>query len=82
MAETNMSTKGQIVIPAEIRRELGLGRHSRLRVDREGDRIVLTPIRDADWRAARGSLAPGGDLIADLEAERRTERQAEREARG
>ncbi len=74
MSETSMSTKGQVVIPVDIRRALGLDRNTRLRVEREGERIVLTPIRSTDWRALRGCLAGETDLLAELEADRRADR--------
>ncbi|MGB9873330.1 MAG: AbrB/MazE/SpoVT family DNA-binding domain-containing protein [Anaerolineae bacterium] len=54
-----LSTKGQIVLPREIRKSLGLQKGDRLSVILEGERIVL--VRSApnqeDWQRWRGCLA-------------------------
>ena len=42
-AITVLQPNGRIVIPAEIRQELGIGAGQRLEVSIENDRIVLTP---------------------------------------
>ena len=76
MPDATMSTKGQVVIPAEIRRSLGLGRKVAFRVEERDGSIVLTPIRDLSWRSLRGSLS-GDFLTAALEMERRSDRERE-----
>jgi AbrB family looped-hinge helix DNA binding protein len=43
--ETKLSTKGQIVLPVQIRRKLGLRTGDPLDTRVEGGRIVLTPRR-------------------------------------
>lgn len=43
--ETKLSTKGQVVLPAQIRRKLGLRTGDPLETQVEGGRIVLTPRR-------------------------------------
>lgn len=42
MMETVVSSKGQVVIPARLRRELGLRPGTRLKVSRMGDSLVLS----------------------------------------
>jgi len=41
--ETKLSTKGQVVLPVQIRRKLGLRTGDPLDTQVEGGRIVLTP---------------------------------------
>ena len=41
--ETRISTKGQVVLPSQIRRRLGLRAGDPLDAKVEGERIVLTP---------------------------------------
>jgi AbrB family looped-hinge helix DNA binding protein len=43
--QTRVSTKGQVVLPSPIRRQLGLRTGDLLNADVEGGRIVLTPRR-------------------------------------
>jgi AbrB family looped-hinge helix DNA binding protein len=55
--ETKVSTKGQIVLPAPVRRKLGLRPGDSLDVSAEEGRIVLTP-RKARRRKARILVDP------------------------
>jgi AbrB family looped-hinge helix DNA binding protein len=65
MAElATVSTKGQFVIPAEIREALGIRPGTRIAVVREGNRIILEPVNKEYVRALRGSLA-GGPSMTD-----------------
>jgi AbrB family looped-hinge helix DNA binding protein len=73
MPTVTISSKGQIAIPARIRRELHLERASRLDLSVERDRLVLTPVRDESWRSLRGSHR-GARLTAWIEEEHRRER--------
>ncbi len=76
MAHTiKMSSKGQLVIPVDVRRELELGRGSRFELQVQDDEIVLKPIADADWREYRGILEDGPSLTEALEKERQQERE-------
>ena len=43
--KTKLSTKGQVVLPVQIRRKLGLRTGDPLDTEVEGGRIVLTPRR-------------------------------------
>ena len=60
MAIVTLSTKGQIVLPREIREALGLRKGDRLQVTLDGDRVVLTRlpgIEGRDWQHWRGCLS-------------------------
>lgn len=61
MPVVTLSSKGQIVLPREIRQALGLRKGDRLQVTQEGGRIVLTPYIETSskgaWRRWRGRLA-------------------------
>lgn len=43
-AETTLSTKGQLVLPARVRRQLRLAKGERLSVEVRGDSVVLRPV--------------------------------------
>lgn len=68
-----VSSKGQFVIPAEIREELGIRPGTRIAIIREGNRIILEPINHEYIRALRGSTAGGPSMTDALLEERREE---------
>jgi len=53
MATSTVTRKGQVTIPAEVRRRLGLRRGDRVAFLEEDDRIVLKPV-ESDVEAAFG----------------------------
>ncbi len=81
MPVVTLSSKGQIVIPREIRQTLGLRKGDRLYITQEGDRIVLTPYAEeapsGAWQRWRGRLAGTQALQAHI-AEHAEEVQDER----
>lgn len=68
-----VSTKGQLVIPAELREELGIRPGTRIAIIRDGNRIILEPVNAAYIRALRGSTAGGPSMADALLKERRQE---------
>ena len=70
-----LNTKGQIVIPAEMRQSLGLEAGDALLIRLDG-RILLLERRDDVLNALAGKYAiPGRSLAAELHRERRDERK-------
>lgn len=61
---SQLSTKGQIVIPARLREELGLAPGTQLTVEREGNAIILRPLTPAYIRSLRGYFRNSG--LGDL----------------
>lgn len=51
-----ISEKGQVTLPADIRRKLGLAAHSRLQVEVRDDQVVLSRVKTVAELA--GILAP------------------------
>jgi AbrB family looped-hinge helix DNA binding protein len=58
--ETYVSAKGQIVIPAELRRKYGIKSGTRIVIIDNGDSITLKPITEQYIRSLRGSLRGKG----------------------
>lgn len=73
-----ISSKGQIVIPAELRRKYGLKEGVRVVFHDEGGKLTLEPNRFAEVYALQGSLR-GYDLERALQEDRETERKREDE---
>ena len=77
---TVISSKGQVVIPAELREEYGLGKGTPATWTEEEGRLVLTPMTARRIREIRGFLkpTPGEPTMFDeLFAERERERKRE-----
>jgi AbrB family looped-hinge helix DNA binding protein len=78
---TTVSSKGQMVIPAAIREELGIEPGTRVAIRREGPELILRPETLATSRAMikkmRGITAGGPSLCDELLEDRRRERERE-----
>jgi AbrB family looped-hinge helix DNA binding protein len=71
---TTVSTKGQFVIPSEMRSALGIKPGTRICVTQEGSKIVLEPVSEDLVDKTRGMLAGGPSLTKALLRERRREK--------
>jgi AbrB family looped-hinge helix DNA binding protein len=77
-----MSSKGQFVVPAELRERLGLEKGTTANLTEEKGRLVLTPLTKRRLSEIRGFLkpAPGAPTMFDeVFAERERERKREKE---
>ena len=71
---TTLSSKGQIVIPAEIREKLGIEAGTRISVRIEKHHVVLEPINEAYIRRLRGSLKGPDSMVEARDREHRLEK--------
>ena len=74
--ETQVLVKGQVVIPAEIRRRLGLKQGTKLHVEEHDGEIVLRPLDRRYFESMAGFLK-GSGLTKGLEASRKEDRKRE-----
>jgi len=79
---TVISTKGQVVIPVELREEYGLDKGTPATWTEEAGRLVLTPMTMRRIKEIRGFLKPKpgettmfDELFAERERERKREDQ-------
>ena len=74
--ESYMTVKGQIVIPAKIRRKFGIKEGTRVQVDidEQGHRIILTPVTREYIQNLRGKYK-GKGLLTALATEKKRERK-------
>ena len=78
-ASATFTSKGQLVIPAELRRKHGIEAGTRVKfLEDQFGRIVLQPITEDYIDRVMGCLAQGPDLLAEWEKEHRTEGKRER----
>jgi AbrB family looped-hinge helix DNA binding protein len=74
---TVLSSKGQLVIPSELRKQLGMRPGTGVSLEVDGDRIVLVPDSSMNWRSLRGCLKGKPSASEILQSERKKERDRE-----
>lgn len=77
MAEICMTNKGQVVIPARIRRKYGLRAGTRLSVIEREHEIVFRPLTKVAVRRACGMLKSTTSATKELLTERARDRKRE-----
>jgi AbrB family looped-hinge helix DNA binding protein len=81
---TTISSKGQVVVPAQLREQLGLKKGTRATWTEEGGRLILMPITERLLDEIQGFLKPRPgepSMFEEHFKERERERQREREKR-
>ncbi|HLI35057.1 MAG TPA: AbrB/MazE/SpoVT family DNA-binding domain-containing protein [Terriglobia bacterium] len=69
-----VTTKGQLVIPAGLRRRFGIKRGTRVTLMEDEGRIIIQPITREFIRGLRGSLKGEPSALGVLLEERKRER--------
>jgi len=74
--ETVATSKGQVVIPSKIRKQLGIkdGTYLQIEVDTVTKQIILTPVTREYIRSLRGKYK-GKGLMKALMADKKRERE-------
>lgn len=73
MAVVTSTVKGQIVIPAHIRRKFNIKRGSRVNIYDEGNRIIVEPLPEDPVEKGRGILKTRGRILKALLEDRKRE---------
>jgi AbrB family looped-hinge helix DNA binding protein len=81
MPVSHISSKGQILIPRQLRRKLGFKAGGKVQMIEEGGRLVIAPAADDPIAAATGFLTGKFSLTNDLRREHREEARREQKAR-
>lgn len=68
-----VSSGGAVIIPENVRKDLGIEEGTRLSVRRDKDRIVLQPVNEESITRLRGSCKGGDSLVEAREREHRDE---------
>lgn len=69
-----VTSKGQLVIPARLRRKLGIRKGTRVSLKEQDGRLILQPITAEFIRSLRGSLKGGASMLKFLLKERKRDR--------
>jgi AbrB family looped-hinge helix DNA binding protein len=70
-----VGTRGRVVVPAEVRRRLGIRKGTRIAYMEQNGRLLLLPIRKGYFRRLAGILGTKGIVLKDLMREKRRERK-------
>ena len=70
-----VTSKGQLVIPAKLRKKFGIRKGTRVSVTEEGNHLVLQPITRAYIHSLRGILKGDGSAMKYLLQERKRDRE-------
>lgn len=73
MPVSKISSKGQILIPRQLRRKLGIKAGGKVQLIEEGGRLIITPAADDPIGAATGFLTGKFSLTDDLRRQHRRE---------
>ena len=73
MAVVTSTVKGQIVIPAEIRKKFKIEKGTRVNIYAEDNKIIVEPLIDDPVLEGRGMLKTRGGLLKALLADRQRE---------
>lgn len=69
MSVSSMTSKGQITVPATLRREWGLGAGDRVRFVRKGKQVLIEPVVEPPLDSLFGVVkASRGRGVADVDA--------------
>jgi len=77
MTTTIVTTKGQIVIPAKIRRRLNIKRGTKLYIEERGDELVIKAVTPGYFEKIAGVLQTKGRLSKALLEERAGDKERE-----
>lgn len=73
MAVVTSTVKGQIVIPAHIRKKFKIKKGSRVNVYEEGDKIIVEPLPNDPVQEGKGMLRTRGSILKALVEDRKRE---------
>ena len=77
MTIVTVTSKGQIAIPVQTRKRMGIERGTRLQVEERGDEIVIRPLTPQYLDRMAGVLKGGASLSKKLLKEREKDRKRE-----
>ena len=75
MAVTTLTLKGQVVIPASLRKKMKINQGTRLKVEEKNGKIIMEPLPDDLVSSGRGLLKSKGRVLQALLQDRADEGQ-------
>jgi AbrB family looped-hinge helix DNA binding protein len=72
-----LSSKGQLVIPVELRKQLGIQPGTGISMEMQGDHLLLIPDSSLSWRNMKGWLKGKPTALDILEQDRKQDTEDE-----
>lgn len=73
MLTVKTTTRGQVTIPAALRKKLNIHQGTRLLVEEKNGRIIMEPLPDDLLKAGLGRLNTRGKVLKNLLADRKAD---------
>ena len=70
MLTATTTIKGQVTIPAALRKKLNIRQGTRLLIEEENGKIIMEPLPDDLLKTGRGRLKTKGEVLKNLLADR------------
>lgn len=75
MEKATVTVKGQVIIPARIRRKLGIKKGTRVTFTEKNGEVILRPVSDEYIESLAGLTGTRGKLLKALKREKEMERE-------
>jgi len=74
--ETSIVTvKGQIVVPAKIRKKFGIKKGTKIAFIEQNNKLIIQPLDKSYFESLAGMLGTEGDMLKSLMADTKQERE-------
>jgi AbrB family looped-hinge helix DNA binding protein len=74
--ETSIVTvKGQIVVPAKIRKKFGIKKGTKIAFIEQNNKLIIQPLDKSYFESLAGMLGTEGDMLKSLMADKKQERE-------
>lgn len=75
METSVMTVKGQIVVPAKIRKKLNIKKGSRIAFIEQKGKLLIQPLDNTYFKGLAGALGTDGDMLKSLKEDKKREKQ-------
>jgi len=75
MVTSVVTVKGQIVVPANIRRKFGIKKGTKIAFIEQEGKLIIQPLNKSYFESLAGILGTEGKMMKSLQADKKKERE-------
>ncbi len=75
METSIVTTKGQMVVPAKIRKRFGIKKGTKIAFIEQNGKLIIQPLDKSYFESLAGILGTEGKILKSLQAEKKRERE-------